>query len=48
MRIEDGIMELKKLHTEKQNFIDFIKKETETPIEFIDKMRVLLILVFCG
>lgn len=29
-------------------FMDFMKKETETPKEFMDKMRLLLIFIFCS
>jgi hypothetical protein len=32
----------------KLEFMNIMKKETETPKEFMDKMRLLLIFIFCS
>lgn len=47
--IEDEIMINKSIPNNiKQDFMNIIKKETETPTEFLDKMRVVMIFLLCS
>lgn len=47
--IEDEIMTSKAMsNATKIEFMNFMKKETDSPEEFLDKMRLLLIFIFCS